>query len=327
MKLSSGSKDGPEKKTSPSSPRSAPLHETLSSRAQAVDQILPESATSNKVPRPAPAEALQESKDSPEKKASVSDPQSTRRHEALGTSTVPAAEESLGENSPASKMPRSGLGEAQPEESKESQGKKASVSNPQSTSSHESFATAGLVRDPGTTAVVPASPSPSHALSSETREVPKTQQMLDSAPAAANTPPAARITTDAASGEMQMHVGIRTAAFGAVEIYTSVHQNQVGLTIHGEHGLAHWFSGEVQNIESGLKDHHLNLATVELDKGGTSLQTATSSDHHHSQRNFPVLRGWQNNVTRDGANETNLVESATAGLAARFGETRVSIRI
>jgi len=237
-------------------------------------------------------------------------------------------EQLLAESATANKTSRPTAVEATLE-SKDDPDKKASASSPQyPLPSHEIFAPVALSRQAGTTVVVPAdaaSAAPAHAPTSETRELPQTQQRLDSAPAGANTPPAARISTEP-GGDLQMHVGIRTTAFGAVEIYTSVHQNQVGLAVHGERGLAHWFSSEVPSIESGLKDHRLNLTAVELHGGSTGLQTATSSDHGHPQRNFSTLSGVPNNVTLDGANETEPVETATS-LPAWSGETRVSIHI
>jgi len=241
---------------------------------------------------------------------------------ASGAAQVP--EHLLAESGTADKMPRPAAIEATLE-SKDDLEKKASDSSSQSIP--PTFAPAALTQEAGTTVLVPtaaAAAPPSHAPSSETQAVP-TQQMLDSAPAGANAPPAARITTEP-GGAMQMHVGIRTTAFGAVEIYTSVHQNQVGLAVHGEHGLAHWLRSEVPNIESGLKDHRLNLTILELDSGSTGLQTATGSDHRHPQRNFPTMSGWRNNVTLDQANETEPIETTTP-LLPWSGETRVSILI
>jgi hypothetical protein len=246
---------------------------------------------------------------------------------STASSVAQAPEQLLAETPAAGKTTRPVTAEAVPE-SKDSPDKKASVSSPQSTlAPHEIFAPVALARETGTTVVVPAeagSAPRTHAPPSETREVPKTPPMVDATPAGA--PPAARVTTEP-GGEMQMRVGIRTTAFGAVEIYTSVHMNQVGLAVHGERGLAHWFSAEVQNIESGLKDHRLNLTTVELDKGGTGLQTATGSQHHHSQRNFFAPRGSRNNLTPERADEIEPFEAALPGLPAWSGETRVSILI
>jgi hypothetical protein len=142
---------------------------------------------------------------------------------------------------------------------------------------------------------------------------------------AASSPDNARITTDAA-GEMQMRVGIRTTAFGAVEIYTSVHQNQVGLSVHGERGMEHWLSTEVQSIESGLKDHHLHLTTVELDRSGTGLQTSTGSQQQHSQRGFAAARNWRAQPAEQPAVEALPIEPAKVWTDWPGGN-RVSIHV
>ncbi len=182
-----------------------------------------------------------------------------------------------------------------------------------------------LLRDAGTTVVVspgtPSAPSPS----SETSEAPKYQQFADVSPPLSNLLPA-HINT-APDGEMQMHVGIRTAAFGAVEIYTSVHQNQVGLTVRGEHGMAHWLVTEMQSIQSGLNDHHLNLTTMEMDKGGNGLQTGSGSQQQPQQRNFFASRNSQsNNLIRDRPDETKPIETALPVLSWRAG-SHVSIHV
>jgi len=68
-------------------------------------------------------------------------------------------------------------------------------------------------------------------------ELPKTHQMIDSAPPALPTPLAAPATTDAAA-TAQMHVGLRTDAFGSVEIHTVVQQSQIGITVHSDREIA-----------------------------------------------------------------------------------------
>jgi len=213
-------------------------------------------------------------------------------------------------------------------ESKDAPERKAPAPSSQGPpSSHD--AQVSLIRDDGVAAVVPreaASVAPPHASSSsETREAPKTPTPPDPTPAAGSALAAARIATDV-GGDVQMHVGIRTAAFGAVEIYTSVHQNQVGIAVHGERGMAHWFSSEVQNLEFGLKDHHLHLTTVEMDKGGTGLQTSTGSQQQNPHRNFQATRGWQNQRIEQ-REKAELIEAVPVGLPAWSGENRVSIHI
>jgi len=110
--------------------------------------------------------------------------------------------------------------------------------------------------------------------------------MLDSAPPPASptlpsAPNAANLATDT-----QMHVGVRTDAFGAVEIHTVVQQSQVGITVHSDRDIARWFSSEVPGLESGLNNNHLNLTSVNFDQGSSSIQTATSFQQDQPQQSF-----------------------------------------
>ena len=123
-----------------------------------------------------------------------------------------------------------------------------------------------------------------------------------------------------------MHVGIRTATFGAIEIYTSVHQNQVGLSVHGERDMLHWLSSEVQNIESGLKDHHLHLTTMEMDRAGNGLQTSTSSQEQNPERNFQAPKEWQR-YRPPIPEKAQSIEVAPVPLAAGLEMNRVSIHV
>ena len=213
--------------------------------------------------------------------------------------------------------------------SKDNGEKKAAVSSsPDTAPAHETPTQAPLMRD-GAAAVVPhqaAPAAPMHAMSPETHEAPPAPQLPDATPSTGNTQPGLRVTTDA-GGDLQMHVGIRTAAFGAVEIYTSVHQNQVGVTVQGERGMAHWFVSEVQDIASGLKDHHLHLTMTEMDRGSTGLQTSTGSQQQQNpQRNFPALRGWQNQRTPE-REKIERIETVPARLPAWSEENQFSIHV
>jgi hypothetical protein len=169
--------------------------------------------------------------------------------------------------------------------------------------------------------------SASQAKADQTTDLPKTQKMLDSAPTAPAAPPSGRFIP-AAANDVQMHVGIRTTAFGAVEIHTTVVQNQVGIAVHGERGLAHWFSSEVPNLESGLKDHRLSLTAVDFGSGRSGVQTATSFQHGHPRQNFSQTTGSPAAFgDQDAAPESNNTDLLPSDLSVRPAGTRVSIRV
>ena len=180
-----------------------------------------------------------------------------------------------------------------------------------------------LVTPPSSTAPQPAS----SANVTEQSELPKSQQVLDSAPLAPAAPTNARLT-HAAANDVQMHVGIRTTAFGAVEIHTTVVQNQVGIAVHGERSLAHWFSSEVPNLESGLKDHRLNLTAVDFGSDRSGVQTATSFQHGQPRQNFSQTIGYPAAFgDQDAAPEASTTELLPPDLTIRPAGTRVSIRV
>src|SRR5208282_1026695 len=167
--------------------------------------------------------------------------------------------------------------------------------------------------------------------------LPKAHQMLDSAPPAPSTPPPPPLTPDSpadlqmnAQVNAQMHVGIRTDAFGSVEIHTVVQQSQIGITVQSDSDIARWFSSEVPSLESGLNQSHLNLTGVNFDNGRSGLQTATSSHHGQSQQQFSETPSYTSAARPNTLSEDDTaLESATdilpAGQSIGPALTRVSI--
>jgi len=109
--------------------------------------------------------------------------------------------------------------------------------------------------------VAPA-PSPQTVL-------PKAHQMLDSpvSTAASATSSSAANPATAEQLNAQMHVGVRTDAFGTVEIHTVVQQSQIGLTVHADRDIVRWFSSEIPSLGTELGKSHLNLTGVDFQSG------------------------------------------------------------
>src|SRR5208282_3359366 len=176
-----------------------------------------------------------------------------------------------------------------------------SVTPSQGVSSQDIPAALGSGKDLSPTlnaSVPPASVPPPQAATAPVPALPQIHQMLDSAPAAAAAPPPAPIAPDSpadvqmnAQINAQMHLGLRTDAFGAVEIHTVVQQSQVGITVHADQNLTRWFSSEVASLESGLNQHHLNLTAVDFDHGRSGVQTATSFQQGQPRQNFSQAPG------------------------------------
>jgi hypothetical protein len=151
-------------------------------------------------------------------------------------------------------------------------------------------------KDPSAT-LTPPGPTvlafPTQDRSNSAPELPQTHLMLDSAPPAPPAVPPIPIVPDSAAElqmnaqiNAQMHVGIRTDAFGAVEIHTVIQQSQVGITVHADRDLARWFTSEVPGLESGLNQHHLNLTAVEFDNGRSGFGSGTGSQQGQARQGF-----------------------------------------
>ena len=180
----------------------------------------------------------------------------------------------------------------------------------------------------------PAAPPPAPVDSDQTPPLPQTHQMLDSAPPAT---PASDLTalpgdvhTDAQT-PAQMHVGLRTDAFGAVEIHTVVQQSQIGITVHSDRDISRWFSSEVPGLESGLNNSHLNLTAVNFDHGRSGVQAETSFQHGQSRQQYsqtpgsPSAPSSGSSFTKPETAELPAVDILSPDLSAGSAQIRVSI--
>jgi hypothetical protein len=170
-------------------------------------------------------------------------------------------------------------------------------------------------------------------------ELPQTHQMLDSAPladAVATTLPGRFDSASADPGlsapaNAQMHVGIRTDAFGSVEVHTVVQQSEIGITVHADRDIARWFSSEIPGLESGLNNSHLNLTGVNFDSGSTGVQTGSGSHQdqprqHFSETHSSPAAGRPNTFANEGAAPASgAADIFPSDVSVRSGINRVSI--
>lgn len=131
----------------------------------------------------------------------------------------------------------------------------------------------------------------------------------------------------------QMHLGIRTDAFGAVEIHTVVQQSQVGISVHSDRDIARWFSSEVPSLESGLNNSHLNLTAVHFDSGRSGVQTSTGFQQGQSRQHFAqtpgsAVAGPAAALPENGtASESTTADVLPADLSVGPGSAHVSIHV
>jgi hypothetical protein len=173
-------------------------------------------------------------------------------------------------------------------------------------------------------------------------ELPKPHQMLDSAPPSPPPAPPVPIAPGSAADvqlttqvNAQMHLGVHSDAFGAVEIHTVVQQSQVGITVHSDRDVSRWFSSEIANLETGLNQHHLNLTAIEFDSGRSGVQTGTSFHNGGQPRQQfcpPPSSQFTASSTgpsqeKDAASESTSTHTIPSSPSAGPRESRVSIHV
>jgi hypothetical protein len=111
----------------------------------------------------------------------------------------------------------------------------------------------------------------------------------------ANTSPATGMIRDAhfvdGSRQAEVHIGLRTTAFGSVEVHAVIRDSQVGLSIGSERGdLRHLLSTEVPGIEGRLQRHDLQLDSVKFFSQGASLDAGLASGGNTGSRHSSNAR-------------------------------------
>jgi hypothetical protein len=158
--------------------------------------------------------------------------------------------------------------------------------------------------------------------------LPQTHQMLDSA-APSPAPPAPSILTDPTSPQLnaQMHLGLRTDAFGTVEIHTVVQQSQIGITVHADRDISRWFTSEVPGLEAGLNHQHLNLVAVDFDSARSGVQTASSFQHGQPRQHFSETHDSRSSAQPDQnkRSEPAIIDTFPTDPFVGLGLTRVNI--
>ena len=177
-----------------------------------------------------------------------------------------------------------------------------------------------------------APPSPTPVNSGPAPALPQTHQMLDSPQPARSDPTALPGDAHAdAQTAAQMHVGLRTDAFGAVEIHTVVQQSQIGITVHSDRDISRWFSSELPGLESGLNNSHLNLTAVNFDHGRSGVQAETGFQQGQPRQQYsqtpssPFTPPSGSSLAEPETTELATPDILPTDLSAGRGQIRVSI--
>jgi hypothetical protein len=122
--------------------------------------------------------------------------------------------------------------------------------------------------------------------------------------ASADPVQAARIVNGALQSEM--HIGLRTQAFGSVEVHTVVRENQLGLTVGSEKGnLRGFLNSEVPALQTAFRQQDLRFETIRFLEGSPNAGSALSGGANQQSRSF-----------RQGSTEAGESASASEALEA-----------
>jgi len=119
---------------------------------------------------------------------------------------------------------------------------------------------------------------------------------------AASTVEVARLVAGVAQSEM--HIGLRTQAFGSVEVHTVVRDSQVGLTVGSERGdLRSLLAPEVSGLQTSFRQQDLRFDNIHFLEtsagttagfsGGADSHSRSSSQQHASTEGLFTIQNTQ----------------------------------
>lgn len=103
---------------------------------------------------------------------------------------------------------------------------------------------------------------------------------------------AARLVTSVAQSEM--HIGLRTQAFGSVEVHTVVRDSQVGLSVGSERGdLRSYLTTEVSGLQTAFRQQDLRFDNIRFLESSTGTSAgfsggSNSQPHSSNQQQSPA---------------------------------------
>jgi hypothetical protein len=116
-----------------------------------------------------------------------------------------------------------------------------------------------------------------------------------------------------------MHIGLRTQAFGSVEVHTAMRAAQLGVAVSSEKGDLHSFlQTDLPALQNALQQHDLRFENIRFLQAGVGFGSGSSSSPDSRQGKF--ASGGASSPAEpalDGAEETDEISSS--------GLTRLSV--
>jgi hypothetical protein len=89
------------------------------------------------------------------------------------------------------------------------------------------------------------------------------------------------------AGQSEMHIGMRMPAFGSVEVHTSVHQSEVGITVGSDHGdLKTFLNAEIPALRDSLNQQNLQFSHLNFMGAGSSASNSFDGDGRGNSQGF-----------------------------------------
>ena len=123
-------------------------------------------------------------------------------------------------------------------------------------------------------------------------------------------------------GQSEMHIGLRTLAFGNVEVHTVVRDSQVGLAVGSEKGdLRTLLTAEIPGLQTKFHQHDLHLDNIRFLEHGPGFDTGFSAGADSQSRSFQQRGGAAPRLPGFG------VSAADPGDIKLAGDTRTGLNV
>jgi hypothetical protein len=113
-----------------------------------------------------------------------------------------------------------------------------------------------------------------------------------------------------------MHIDLRSAAFGNIEVHTTMHESQIGLAVGSDRGdLRSFLVGEVPGLQAAFRHQDLRFDQIHfLGQGGTASGFSAGADSHSGflrQGRLPVPAAEDPRVPRNSSDPETTVPQGT----------------
>jgi len=117
--------------------------------------------------------------------------------------------------------------------------------------------------------------------------------------------------------QSDMHIGLRTQAFGTVNVHTALRDAQVGLALSSERGdLRGFFSSEMPALQSVLRQHDLHFENIRfVQQGSPAFSADTNSESRSFSQRQPSMPGFS---PEDATEEDGPPEDISLEMPARL---------